>query len=158
MYDRVLVITINSYYSKVPSTSTAVLLKSTVPTIAFSSIFFQFIFLSFTLFLSSTFRLFRFFFHYLKFREACRMDGKNYVAYTISVLLGLFITSYYCKLGKKVITYTLFIILRQVTTVTNHNKKVIDTIGYTKILLPKNNCEIIICMELVHILDHLLGS
>ena len=32
MYDRVLVITINSYYSKVPSTGTAVLLKSTAPT------------------------------------------------------------------------------------------------------------------------------
>ena len=32
MYDRVLVITINSYYSKVPSTGTAVLLRSTVPT------------------------------------------------------------------------------------------------------------------------------
>ena len=32
MYDRVLVITINSYYSKVPSTSTAVLLRSIVPT------------------------------------------------------------------------------------------------------------------------------
>ena len=32
MYDRVLVITINSYYSKVPSTGTAVHLRSTVPT------------------------------------------------------------------------------------------------------------------------------
>ena len=32
MYDRVLVITINSYYSKVPSTGTAVLLRSIVPT------------------------------------------------------------------------------------------------------------------------------
>ena len=32
MYDGVLVITINSYYSKVPSTGTAVLLKSTVHT------------------------------------------------------------------------------------------------------------------------------
>ena len=32
MYDRVLVITINSYNSKVPSTGTAVLLRSTVPT------------------------------------------------------------------------------------------------------------------------------
>ena len=35
MYERVLVITINSYYSKVPSTGTAVLLKSTVPTTAY---------------------------------------------------------------------------------------------------------------------------
>ena len=34
MYDRVLVITINSYYSKVPSTGTAVLLRSTVTTYA----------------------------------------------------------------------------------------------------------------------------
>ena len=34
MYDRVLVITINLYYSKVPST--AVLLKSTVPTTVYS--------------------------------------------------------------------------------------------------------------------------
>ena len=34
MYDRVLVISINSYYSKVPSTGTAVLLRSTVPTTA----------------------------------------------------------------------------------------------------------------------------
>ena len=34
MYDRVLVITINSYYSKVQSTGTAVLLRSTVPTTA----------------------------------------------------------------------------------------------------------------------------
>ena len=32
MYDKVSVITINSYYSKVPSTGTAVLLRSTVPT------------------------------------------------------------------------------------------------------------------------------
>ena len=32
MYDRVLVITINLYYSKIPSTGTAVLLRSTVPT------------------------------------------------------------------------------------------------------------------------------
>ena len=32
MYDRVLVITINLYYSKAPSTGTAVLLRSTVPT------------------------------------------------------------------------------------------------------------------------------
>ena len=31
MYCRVLIITINSYYSKVPSTGTAVLLRSTVP-------------------------------------------------------------------------------------------------------------------------------
>ena len=30
MYDRVLVITINSYYLKVPSTGTAVILRSTV--------------------------------------------------------------------------------------------------------------------------------
>ena len=35
MYDRVLVITINSYYSKVPSTGTAVLLQSTVPSTAY---------------------------------------------------------------------------------------------------------------------------
>ena len=34
MYDRVLVIRINSYYSKVPSTGTAVFLRSTVPTTA----------------------------------------------------------------------------------------------------------------------------
>ena len=34
MYGGVLVITINSYYSKVPSTGTAVLLRSTVPTTA----------------------------------------------------------------------------------------------------------------------------
>ena len=34
MYPSVLVITINSYYSKVPSTGTAVLLRSTVPTSA----------------------------------------------------------------------------------------------------------------------------
>ena len=32
MYDRVLVIAIKSYYSKVPGTSTAVLSRSTVPT------------------------------------------------------------------------------------------------------------------------------
>ena len=32
MYGRVLVITINSYYSKVSGTGTVVLLKSTVPT------------------------------------------------------------------------------------------------------------------------------
>ena len=32
MCDRVLVITINSYYSKVPSTGTAALLRSTVHT------------------------------------------------------------------------------------------------------------------------------
>ena len=32
MYDRVLVITIKPYYSKVPSTGSAVLLSSTVPT------------------------------------------------------------------------------------------------------------------------------
>ena len=32
MYDKVLVITINSYYSKVLSTGTAVLLRSTMPT------------------------------------------------------------------------------------------------------------------------------
>ena len=56
----------------------------------------------------------------------------NYVAYAISVLLWLFITSYYCKLGKEVTTDALFIILPQVTTVTNHNKKIIDTVGYTK--------------------------
>ena len=31
-FDRVLVISINSYYSKVPSTGTAVLLRSAVPT------------------------------------------------------------------------------------------------------------------------------
>ena len=36
MYDRVLVITINSYYSKVPSTGTAVLLRSTVPPMGIS--------------------------------------------------------------------------------------------------------------------------
>ena len=34
MYDRVLVININSYYSKVPSTGTAVLLRNAVPTTA----------------------------------------------------------------------------------------------------------------------------
>ena len=34
MYERVLVIIVNSYYSKVPSTGTAVLLRSTVPTSA----------------------------------------------------------------------------------------------------------------------------
>ena len=46
------------------------------------------------------------------------------------------------KLGKEVTNDAIFIILRQVTT--NHNKKIIDTgIGYTKILLLKNNCEII---------------
>ena len=34
MYDRVLVITNNLYYSKIPSTGIAVLLRSTVPTSA----------------------------------------------------------------------------------------------------------------------------
>ena len=38
MYDRVLVIAINSYYSKVPSTGTAVLLRSTVPNSAYYTI------------------------------------------------------------------------------------------------------------------------
>ena len=78
------------------------------------------------------------------------MDGKlekwtvnNYVAYVISVLLRLFITSEYCKLVKEVTTDALFIILRQVTTVTNPNKKIIAKL---------------LCMELVHILDHLLAS
>ena len=69
----------------------------------------------------------------------------NYVAHTMSVLLRLFIMSSYCKLGKEVTTDALFIILTQVTTVTNHNKKIIDTVGYTKIQLLKNNCEIIMC-------------
>ena len=32
MYDGVLVVTINSYYSKIPSTGTAVLSRSTAPT------------------------------------------------------------------------------------------------------------------------------
>ena len=50
----------------------------------------------------------------------------NYVAYAISVLLRFFITTYYCKLGKKVTTNALLIVLRQVTIVTNHNKKIID--------------------------------
>ena len=35
MYDRVLVITVNSYYSKVPSTSTAVLF-STIPILQYN--------------------------------------------------------------------------------------------------------------------------
>ena len=49
------------------------------------------------------------------------------------------------QIKEKVTTDALFIILRQVTTVTNHNKKIIDTarLYYTKILLLKNNCEII---------------
>ena len=49
MYDRVLVITINSYYSKVPSTGTdtdtctAVLLRSTVPTSDIKAFFSHFL-------------------------------------------------------------------------------------------------------------------
>ena len=66
----------------------------------------------------------------------------NYVAYALSVLLRLFITSQNCKLGKEVTTDALFIILRQATTVTNHNKKIIDRLY--KILLLKNNCEFIV--------------
>ena len=46
------------------------------------------------------------------------------------------------NLGKKVTTDALFIILRETTTVTKHNKKIMLK-GYTKILLRKNNCEII---------------
>ena len=49
------------------------------------------------------------------------------------------------KIGKEITTDALFIILHQVTTIINHNKKIINTdrLYSTKILLLKHNCEII---------------
>ena len=53
MYDRVFVITINSYYSKVPSTGTAVLLRSTMPTTVYRTWFYKGFFDGMELFLVS---------------------------------------------------------------------------------------------------------
>ena len=57
------------------------------------------------------------------------MDGKQLCGiHDISSPATLYyVIVLYCKLGKEVTTDALFIILRQVTTVTNHNKKIIAT-------------------------------